>query len=924
MGDVCSTVNRVGESDTGKNNPQPTSEPENPNYLETLKSFFEDIKAQSITNNLNLTANKSYKYECPIKSQLGNSPYDLNFIISNIKIKSCISNNKFRKSAYVTEISFTQKNFPIIVNYGPTPLIDGKFDFHKEFTIDELENSFLNISIYEFDQMSENQLNSFKTQNEVNGNLPQCKYFSYFEISLISFLFRPNKCDFAMMGQTPLSSGTRIAFNCDIEYKTSITIRANIFTGYNIINQLTLKNKNSCKGIGKDRSGGIVYKTGLLSINDLKFSDLILESDDSLNEYYYISLNSLKAKIIKKLGEESINQFLEFIKGKQLKEIQTNINMKRHNSVSDFNKNSNDLNDNEDKISTICSDNTNQNIFGNFFGGIKFSTNNTITEKDSFAVLSLSNLPSITQMRNIIFTELGYRYNTTIFYILNNDINIIEYQKSIGISFNDIYSKIFPIYQAISNNPSSNDIINYSQFLLQLLRTSVDYDSLYFQYQTYDDLSKMIIALMGICSSFILFLSKTSDKNVILSILQIINIILKRQELNNDCICYCIRKLNLKGTSPKTNYNDFYLNLFKLNSLAKEKIDLIDDNSYLIELYAILYFKKKYIRQAILNSFSNNIVQCDTSETNIFLYELKYDEELNGYLSDSTKGYILNNILKSPDFFSNLTSGNHNKLLKFILSYQDNININKYPYDFIHFKDNKFLLDHMKKYIKTTQIENISNEFHDSIGYLTKSILAFNEINAVMITSTNAYDLNNVYQLFEYLKRIIMYYYKENKQYFLMDYSLLEKAILILIQIDNMISIPKIFWFYYYVSHLVSRGNLKWFIKNICNKNFDLFAYHWSNRIRYIFFKLLLFIMCNRIKIGEGKYFNENLLNDFFKNQQIQKKTLYMDEARKDFNEALKDYQEWKQTAIGKNGMIKFPELLLPYVKNEYIDGIKL
>ena len=49
-----------------------------------------------------------------------------------------------------------------------------------------------------------------------------------------------------------------------------------------------------------------------------------------------------------------------------------------------------------------------------------------------------------------------------------------------------------------------------------------------------------------------------------------------------------------------------------------------------------------------------------------------------------------------------------------------------------------------------------------------------------------------------------------------------------------------------------------------------------------------------------------------------------MDEARKDFNEALKDYQEWKQTAIGKNGMIKFPELLLPYVKNEYIDGIKL
>ena len=75
--------------------------------------------------------------------------------------------------------------------------------------------------------MTESQLNTFKSQNGLNGNLPEYKYFSYFEINLLSFLFRPNKCDFAMLGETPLSPSARIVFNCDIEEKGTIVIQAN-------------------------------------------------------------------------------------------------------------------------------------------------------------------------------------------------------------------------------------------------------------------------------------------------------------------------------------------------------------------------------------------------------------------------------------------------------------------------------------------------------------------------------------------------------------------------------------------------------------------------------------------------------------------------------------------------------------------------
>ena len=924
MGEVCSSMNRIGDSEPRRLNTEP--EPQvSQNFLEGLKTFFEDMRTKTLYNTNKIIPEKFYKYQCPIRNKLMGSSHDLNFIISNIKIKSCISHSKSKKSAYVTEISFTQKKFPIIVNYGAKPIINGTFDFHKQFSIEELENSFLKISVYEFDEMSESQLNTFKSENKLNGNLPQNKYFSYFEINLLSFLFRPNKCDFAMLGQTPLSSCVRIVFNCDIEHKAPIVIKANSLSNQHNVNQLTLKNNYSCKSVVKDGTGSFSYTTGLLSINELKLSDLMLESDDSLVYYSYISLNSLKEKIINHLGDETIKDFLEFIKGKQTKEIQTNLKVSRHNSVSDFKQNGSQLNDNEDKFSTICPENKNNNtnFFDSFIGRMKFSQyDSTITEKDSLALLSITNLPLITQMKNLVFSEIGYRYNTAIFYIINKDLAIIEYMKSFGISFNDVYSKIFSIFQILSGNPSSNDIIRNCASLLQLLVKSADNDSLYFIYQSYEELGKMIIALLEICSSLILFLGKTSDGNLILKILQTINLIIKRQELNNDCICYCIRRLNSKGCSPKASYNNFYMNLFKLNSLLKGKLGSIDD-SYLIGLYTILYFKKKFLRQAILSSFSNTVVQCDSNVTNIFIYELKYDEELNGYLSEATKAYI-NNILKSPGYFSNLTSGNHNKLLKYILAYQNNININTYPYDFIHFKDNIILLEYMKKHIKSTQLENISDDFHDSIGCLTKSILAFNQINSVMITSTNAYDLNNIYQLFEYLVRIITNYNKENKQYLLMDYSLLEKAIYILIQIDNMISLPKIFWFYYYVSHLVIRGNMKWFIKNVCNNSFEQFAYHWSDRVRLIFFKMLLFVMCNRIKMGDGKYFKEDLINGFIRNQPLQKKILYQDDAKTDFQEAFKDYQEWKQTANIKNGVVEYPELILPYVKNEYIDGIQL
>lgn len=927
-----------------KNIENKTANNEEPSFIDKFKSFIGDFNPTDSIVNPNLNNSKYYKYKCPIKKGITEVSLNLKFILSKISIGFCCSHNPMKKSVFVTEINFTQRLFPLITNYGFEPIVEGTFELQKQFTFNELENSYLKITVYEFEQMSEGQQNEFKTQNSLsslNQRIRNCNYLSYFEMDLLSFLFRPNKCDFALMGQSPISPNARIFFNLDIEHRSSVGINANTSNQY--INQLSVINKESVR-ISRG-AGRINYQTGPITINELKDYDILLESDENKAEYYYSSLNNEKAEIIKNLGYETITNFVMFIKGKNREEIVTNTHIKRNNTKMDMTNNG--IN-NEDKVSTICVDVINNNNYSNtnytnnnlknnkpnnnnynndeddFFDDLinKFKQQFDFLSSDSSSPsnqnhsLSLNNLPIITQMRNVTFTELGYKYNTSFFYMINNDKNISEYKRSQGVLCCDIYPKISSIYDTLLNNQSNpSSIINSCDLLFRYLSISSNKIKLYFHYQSMDELNRMVILLMDIFSSLSVCLKYTTKENEISKILKVINLIIRRQELNNDCICYCIRKFN---GSTSGAYSKYYSSIFQINSNLSSKLNLIDDTD-LIELYAILYFRNRFLRQAILNSLCNSIITSQADQINIFLYETKYDEELNRYLAGDARNYI-NNILRTPNFFSNLTSGNHNKLLKYIFLYQYSLNVFNYPFDFTHFKDNQIIMNYMKNHIRRTGVSNLSPEFLDCIYYLTDSIIAFNEINNAMITSTNAYDQLNIYKLFEYQHVALLYYYEKNSNYLLMDYSLLEKAINILFDIDNMMSTPKIFWFYYHSSHLITRGHIKWFIINICNNKFKSLAYHWSMNIRFMFFKTLLFTINHRIKQKEGKYFKQYLLS----NLQNKSHTGLPNEedAINDFQTANTEYEQWLKGT--RNGNESYPELQLDYVQNDFIDGVKL
>ena len=188
-----------------------------------------------------------------------------------------------------------------------------------------------------------------------------------------------------------------------------------------------------------------------------------------------------------------------------------------------------------------------------------------------------------------------------------------------------------------------------------------------------------------------------------------------------------------------------------------------------------------------------------------------------------------------------------------------------------------------------------------------------------MITSTNAYDSAAIYQLFEYLQYIIELYYKETDNILIMDYNLLEKAISIIVNIENSLNLPKVLWLYYCNGHMIPTSNIKWLIKKVINVNFINFTFSWSWKIRSLFIKLVLYIIYDRLKYVNGKYLELDILNQLMEKVDIDLDSPYKEQGIKDFNNIYDEYIQWKSIAE-KNGYNDYPIIFLPLAKNDNID----
>ena len=816
---------------------------------------------------------KSYCYERNIINKID---LYLQYCFSKIKIRHCISHCPTKISTYITEISIGSKSFKLNINQGRKPIINESMIFliEKDFTLNELEDTYLSIYIYEFiGQININMLNSlYKLPEELKKS---CEYISYFNMDLLSFLFKSKKCDFKMMGEKQLSINTRICFICDIKHRTKIKIEVKsekLLKNYNLV----FKNKNKNQRTNfNSKENNFTMITPPLTMNELQKGDLFLETNENVLPYNYITLNDLKFQIIKKLGESILKEEKEYV------ELKLNSN--------------NYLKENIYLESRILNN--------DFHNGKTFELKNMSIESKSDITLTCENLPIIAQISSLYFTEVNHLYNTSLLHLINNDIELYNYCKSFQNLSENFYNELLIIYEKL-NIANIDFKLLISQFN-DILIKSADNEKLYFLYQNIESLSNMIIILMKIGIKIISFAERINDEQRLNILLGSIYNLIMREELDNSVIFYCLKTLENMENNLKNVYINFYTSLLNLNGICSKK-NIFSSNIILVDIYSNLYFTKNIIRQAIFNTFLNKD-QNENHEIDSYIYDVATDEFLSGYLDKNSFDLLL----QKKYYFFNLFQG-RNIFFKNIVLKLINININEYPFDFTQFSDNQNILNILGRYIKNKKIENLENDIFEMADLLSGSYEAINIMNNNLISFTNGYNNNAVFILFDYLKNLLEYYYTKEGDKLIMDYALIEKATNLLIEINSSISLPKLFWFYYYCSHLTISGHLKHFIINLCNNKdfFDKIASHWALAVRQLFFKLIIYIFNNRLKNEEGKFFDQNNMKGFI-NKDLNNK-LYSNESLKDYNTVNEEYELWKSLNEYSNIAKEYPMVILP------------
>ena len=837
--------------------------------------------------------NKSYKSDYYSNILYNNKIVNLQIKFSHIKIKYCISHNNKRNSTFITEISIGQTNFRLMVNQGKVPVIDSKniFDFSSELKLSDLQKIHLSINIYEFiDDININIFNNMTILPEEYK--AKSKYKSSFKKDLFSFIFGSKRCEFAMEGENPLSTNCRISFICEIENKEKIQISVQ-YKGNKKISKLVFKEKNeNIMTSTNSFSDEFSIETPPITIKELIQSELYLESNEDDIDYEYISLNDLKYSIIKELGGNILKQLPDYIK---------------LTLDSPFNDNIIPLNPLNQSINKSYLSKSVGDAYYNNNSGLGGLENNLFEKTKDNIYLTMENLPLIFQTSSLYLTEYGHLYSTSALNIINNDDNINNYRKTCNISADDFYAKLKSIYSSFGKgNLDYNNILNE---LNNILKRSIDEEKFYYLYPNVELLIKMNILLMNIAIKLIQYITNIKDENKINLFLKTINYILKREEIENGVLLLCLKK-EQSSVNLKTIYNDFFYKILKLNDYFRAK-NFPSSQNYLIEIYSRLYFKNKYIRDAIFNTLKPEAIS-DKYQNDIFIYDIISDDELNKYLDQKVINLI--NQINTTKYFANLFSGGI-LFFKNILFHLSELNINDFPYDFTNFIDNKKIIILLMKYAKNKKIENLENEFFEISTLLSGSFDAINQINSSLIQGTNGYNHISVYKLFDYLNCLLEYYYTKEQCKLIMNYSDLEKAIEILIvKFDSSLSLNKLFWFYYSSSHLIISEHLKYFINRWCNKKFNKFAFHWSFSVREVFFKLYIFIFNDRLKDKEGNLIKIKNFPHYL--EKIDKKSPYRDESKKDYDLINKEYQEWKNAAGNLNGVqntkIEYPPIFLP------------
>lgn len=163
------------------------------------------------------------------------------------------------------------------------------------------------------------------------------------------------------------------------------------------------------------------------------------------------------------------------------------------------------------------------------------------------------------------------------------------------------------------------------------------------------------------------------------------------------------------------------------------------------------------------------------------------------------------------------------------------------------------ILDCVYYDLSTKFVKQISSPCINLMKSFINDSRIMNNFIFILISKTNAYDIDSVIKIFDIL-HIFFHEYEINKSIssfkFKVDYNLIQKAITIVLNNESYLCITKVIWFLYHNLHIMNLDPLSKILKYIFTEKFYFLFFHWSYQVRNFFYYFLIFIINHKLKLN--------------------------------------------------------------------------
>ena len=815
-------------------------------------------KTTNITSNNNKRDVVKYYFYDNLSLIKINDNLEINFYIHffDFRCYNLISHSKNEKSLFMSKITFLRKEYPILssLNKEPYFFFDIKDTFY-DVNFSDIKKGYLEIQILEELNCEENDIN--KINSKIQFHCKRSSIYSIIKIEILNVLYGAKYYDLSLGKKRG-----RISFKFEIKQFNNINIQ---YKSKNITNKDKIFIEINNEVIYPDTNNLLNLKLQELTIKKLKNSYL---SVDKGNNNDNISLDELKNAIIEKLGED-ILKYQNFI-------IQNDIK-KENNYINNF----------------------------------------QIFEKTNYKgdTLIIEGLPFISQIENYYFTEKGLtKYPYKLYLNINNTSVKIK-----NLEYVEIYPNLYNHLQSLKTIDKSNNekVTKVIGEIRNILLKSVDNGFYLYSYDCFEEIKNIIELFFDITNEIFQIIAMTKNTTLITELLDFVKDIVQREELNNEILFLIFEKYYLEYPQLVEKFNEYILHVLKINILIKNKVRSTMifplEDVYGIFFYRYQFFRKIIMKAVILDeNIYLNYINSLNDDSDSYFYDIYYDKKVSTYLNKNTFQIFETYIVAPKEIFYNIVdkSSFFYNFPKALLS-KKFTNLNNFPLSLSLSKEFKLILNSCINILQIKTSSSLQINFSELICYYSQSYFLINQLITSLLITTNVYDTYSVFATFDILHKILNSEYKKNNFKIQFDFSILEKAVNLIITFDNSLIISKVLWLYYYDSHLMNINHLKWFVINIINKNYEIFILHWSWKIRFIFFKILFFILGYRIKDKIDIFLDKNIFNYFIEKKDFLNK--HNELILNEYNTTKEEFSIWKEK-VSQVSYIDYPlvSVILP------------